>query len=105
MTPPARIHLQLLGRLALTLEDGSVPLRLSTRKAGALIAYLAMCRDQTASRTELAALLWGSCTDQQARQSLRQALASVRKELPWPHYLTADADLVRLRPGAWSVDA
>ena len=48
---------------------------------------------------------WGSCTDQQARQSLRQALALLRKELRWPHFLSTDTEVVRLQPGCWSIDA
>jgi TolB-like protein len=105
MKPPPRIRLRLLGRLAVVHGDDPVPFRLSTRKAGALLAYLAMCPEQIASREELATLLWGSCSDHQARQSLRQALASLRKDLRWPNFLTADAEVVRLQAGLWSVDA
>jgi TolB-like protein/DNA-binding SARP family transcriptional activator len=71
----------------------------------ALLAYLAMSADQAASREELATLLWGECSDQQARQSLRQALAFLRKGLGSPDFLTADTDMVRLARGLWSVDA
>src|SRR6186997_3234916 len=85
LTSPARIRLRLLGRLALVRGD-DMPVRLSTRKAGALIAYLAMQEDQAASREELATLLWGSCSDPQARQSLRQALAFLRKDLGSPDF-------------------
>jgi TolB-like protein/DNA-binding SARP family transcriptional activator/Tfp pilus assembly protein PilF len=106
MTSSARFHLRLLGRFALTAGEGdSAPIRLSTRKTGALLAYLAMSPDQTASREELAALLWGSCPDQQARQSLRQALASLRKELGDVQVFTADTKMARLEPGHWAVDA
>ena len=49
--------------------------------------------------------MWGSCTDQQARQSLRQALALLRKDLGSTHFLSTDTDVVRLQPGLWSVDA
>src|SRR5436190_19023010 len=105
MKPLPRIRLRLLGRMAVVHGDDPVPLRLSTRKAGALLAYLAMRPEQTASREELATLLWGSCSDQQARQSLRQALASLRKDLRGPGCLTADTELVRLQSGLWSVDA
>src|SRR5436190_14511767 len=104
MKPPARIRLRLLGRLALAHSDVPAPIRLSTRKAGALIAYLAMSPEQTASREQLATLLWGSCTDQQARQSLRQALALLRKDLRSSHVFSADTAVVRLQPGLWSVD-
>ena len=64
-----------------------------------------MSRKQTATRAELATLLWGSCPDQQARQSLRQALVLLRKDLGSPNALFADKEVVRLHPGAWSVDA
>ena len=79
-----------------------------------------MSPDQAASREELATLLWGNCSDPQARQSLRQALAFLRKDLGSkdlgskdlgskdlgsPDFFTADANMVRLAPGFWSVDA
>jgi DNA-binding SARP family transcriptional activator/TolB-like protein/Tfp pilus assembly protein PilF len=105
MAPSACIRLRLLGRLVLTRGDDPAPIRLSTRKAGALVAYLAMSPDQVASREELATLLWGNCSDPQARQSLRQALAFLRKDLGSPDFFTADTSMVRLKPGLWSVDA
>ena len=64
-----------------------------------------MSRKTTATRAELATLLWGSCPDQQARQSLRQALVLLRKDLGSPNALFADKEVVRLHPGAWFVDA
>ena len=105
MKPPARIRLRLLGRLALARDDDPAPIRLSTRKAGALIAFVAMAPEQLATREQLAAFLWGGCTDQQARQSLRQALALLRKDLGSTHLLATDTEVVRLQPGVWSVDA
>src|ERR1041384_6705447 len=105
MTPLARIRLRLLGRPVVTRGDDPAPVRLSTRKVSALVAYLAMSPGQTASREELATLLWGSCSDQQARQSLRQALAFLRKDLASPQTFDADSNVVRLTPGLWSVDA
>ena len=110
MTSSACIRLRLLGRPVLTRGGDPAPIRLSTRKAGALVAYLAMSPDQAASREELATLLWGNCSDPQARQSLRQALAFLRKDLGSkdlgsPDFFTADTNMVRLKPGFWSVDA
>src|SRR5262245_25151134 len=106
MKPPARIRLRLLGRMALAFGDElDVPIRLATRKASAVLAYVAMSPDQTASREELATLLWGGCSDRQARQNLRQALAALRKDLRWSHFFAADAQTVRLQPGIWTVDA
>ena len=100
------MRLRLLGRFGVIPLDGeSTPIQLPTRKSGALLAYLGMSRDYTASREELAALLWGDCSDQQARQSLRQALALLRKELGPSHLCTADTRIVRLDPAHWSIDA
>jgi DNA-binding SARP family transcriptional activator/TolB-like protein/Tfp pilus assembly protein PilF len=100
------MYLRLLGRLTVSASEfESVPIQLSTRKAGALLAYLGMRPDHTASREELAALLWGGCSDQQARQSLRQALALLRKELGSSSLFMADAKIVRLESKLWSIDA
>lgn len=105
MTVSACIRVRVLGRPVVTRAEDSTPIRLSTRKVTALVAYLAMNPDQTASREELATLLWGSCSDYQARQSLRQALAFLRKDLGSSELFTAHSDVVRLKPGVWSVDA
>jgi DNA-binding SARP family transcriptional activator/TolB-like protein/tetratricopeptide (TPR) repeat protein len=100
------MYLRLLDRLTVyPSELESIPVQLSTRKAGALLAYLGMRPDHTASREQLATLLWGGCSDQQARQSLRQALALLRKELGSPSFFTADAKIVRLEPKFWTIDA
>ncbi len=109
MQRPMPIRLRLLGRLSLACASTSTseptPIRLSTRKTGALLAYLGMAADHSAGREELATLLWGDCTNQQARQSLRQALVSLRKELGSADLLMADTEMVRLSPGLWAVDA
>jgi DNA-binding SARP family transcriptional activator/TolB-like protein/tetratricopeptide (TPR) repeat protein len=100
------MHLRLLGRFGVIALDGEPrPIQLPTRKTGALLAYLGMSRDYAAGREELAALLWGDCSDQQARQSLRQALVLLRKELGPAQLCTADAKVVRLDPSQWSIDA
>jgi len=105
LTSRSAMRLRLLGRLVVSsLDDQSVPIALPTRKAGALLAYLAMSRDYAARREELATLLWGECSEQQARQSLRQALALLRKHLG-PSLVIADAGMVRLDGELWSIDA
>jgi TolB-like protein/DNA-binding SARP family transcriptional activator/Tfp pilus assembly protein PilF len=106
MKPPDRIRVRLLGGVEIFRDDGiSVPVRLSTKKVYALVAFLAMSRKQAATREELATLLWGSCSDQQARQSLRQALVLLRKDLRSPNVLSADKETIRLQAGLWSCDA
>jgi len=99
------LRLQLLGRFSVTPDGSDAALNLPTKKTGALLAYLGMSRDFAASREELAALLWGGCSDQQARQSLRQALALLRKEIGISTALVADTRMVRLDPAFWSIDA
>ncbi|SDK25223.1 TolB amino-terminal domain-containing protein [Bradyrhizobium lablabi] len=99
------MRLRLLGRFGVAApHDESMPIQLPTKKTGALLAYLGMSSDYAASREELAALLWGGCSDQQARQSLRQALALLRKELPSSVFMT-DTKIVRLDAPSWSIDA
>jgi DNA-binding SARP family transcriptional activator len=106
MKPLDRIRVRLLGAVEIVRDDaGSIPIRVSTKKVYALIAFLAMSRNQAATREQLATLLWGSCSDQQARQSLRQALVLLRKDLGSANVLFADKETVRLQPGAWSIDA
>jgi DNA-binding SARP family transcriptional activator/TolB-like protein len=104
MTLPV-MRLRLLGRFGVAApDDVSMSIQLPTKKTGALLAYLGMSSDYAASREELAALLWGGCADQQARQSLRQALALLRKELASAVFMT-DTKIVRLDPASWSIDA
>jgi len=52
-----------------------------SRKARALLAYLALPPGKPRSREQIMALLWSDRGDQQARASLRQALSGLRKEL------------------------
>jgi DNA-binding SARP family transcriptional activator len=54
---------------------------ISTRKGGALLAYLAMQPGHAATRRQLATLLWGNRSDELARQNLRQCLVTLHKEL------------------------
>ena len=52
-----------------------------SRKARALLAYLALPPGKARSREQVMALLWSDRGDQQARASLRQALSGLRKDL------------------------
>jgi non-specific serine/threonine protein kinase len=87
-------RLNLLG--AFRIERNSHPIRFPTRKVEALLAFLAVC-PEAHSREKLAALLWGDSTDDQARHSLRTALATIRKELG-DGILLADRETVQLNP-------
>src|SRR5688500_18419369 len=101
----AEVSLALLGGFELKLGPG-VAVHLPTRKAQALLAYLAIQPDHAHPRDKLAALLWGDVPDSQARASLRQTLSLLGKALddaPVPCLVT-DARTVGVVPGAIDVD-
>ena len=74
------LRLELLGDLQIRAGNGTLA-TISAKKAQALIAYLAVKPAQRVSREKIAALLWSSTGPDQARQSLRQTLSMLRKEL------------------------
>ena len=62
------------------LSDGAgEELSLPTRKVRALLSYLAVNADKPQPRERLMALLWSDRGERQARQSLNQALVSIRR--------------------------
>jgi TolB-like protein/DNA-binding SARP family transcriptional activator/Tfp pilus assembly protein PilF len=107
----ASLRLSLLGGFAAEIErrDGArSELRVTARKARALLAYLAVAPRQRASRERLASLLWGDRVgDPQARQSLRQSLVVLRQELAplGADPFLVEADEIALKPGLVQVDA
>ena len=65
-----------------SLENASgIPVRLRSRRARALIAYLAMAGARGATRERLSGLLWSDRGEEQARASLRQCLLELKKAL------------------------
>ena len=72
----ASISLRLLGEFSATFGDR--PLPIATRKAKALLAYLAMSDSGHESRERLVGLLWSESDDERARASLRQAVHDLR---------------------------
>lgn len=95
-------ELDLLGGFELRSSDGR-PIVLPTRKAQLLLAYLALPVGQAHAREKLAMLLWGDRLDQQARGSLRNALAAIRNVLG-NEALTAERDTLALLPGSVTTD-
>lgn len=95
MTRP--LSLRLLGYFTVLSPEGAT---LPTRKAEALLAYLALPAGTPRPRAELAALLWGSRDERQARHSLNQALSSLRKLLAPLH-----PDLLQVDPLAVTLAA
>jgi DNA-binding SARP family transcriptional activator len=93
------MRLELLGDLLIRSGDGSLA-TIGSKKSQALLAYLAIKPGQHVSREKLAGLLWSSTGPDQARQSLRQTLSSVRKDLshiaPDHKLLLEESDLLSL---------
>ncbi len=102
----ARLRLQVLGAFRLFGLDGQ-PRQLPTRKAEALLAYLAMPPGRPHRRDRLAALLWGDRGDKQARHSLNQTIFSIRKALAEPSKdpILARGETLALNAEAIEVDA
>lgn len=76
----AGFALSLLGEFSLADPQGQT-LSINSKKNRALLAILALSPTQAMSRERLAGLLWGGRGEEQARNSLRQSLAVLRKEL------------------------
>lgn len=74
-------RLRLMGPFELMSPDGQ-PVPVVARKSQALLAILALAEGAPVPRSRLTAILWGDRGEEQARNSLRQALAGLRKLFP-----------------------
>lgn len=100
MTAPLTLHLH--GPFRLTTADGDAVPGLS-RRAQAMLAYLACQPGLRAERGLLADLLWSDRSEVQARASLRQEISVLRRALPGG-VLTADRQAVWLDPALIATD-
>ncbi len=83
--------------------------RFRTQKVALLLARLALFPRRIHSREELADLLWPNSNLEAGRNSLKQSLASLRRQLEPPGtpsglVLIADRATIRLNPTAFSTD-
>ena len=101
----APLSVTLLGGFQARL-DSAQPLHLVSRKAQAVLAYLALPPGRAHPRDKLAAVLWGTVPERQARKSLRQALLVLRKALGGVHpaVLRLEGDTVALDGSLVEVD-
>ncbi len=101
------LHLELLGDFRLRTESGSL-ITISAKKSQAMLAYLGVKPSQLVSRDKMAALLWSSTAPEQARQSLRQTLSTLRRELAAvsasQKILVEEGDFLSLDAGAVRCD-
>jgi len=107
MSKLSHVTLRLLGGFAIEANVGRpIPISVRSRKARALLAFLAMKPDYRARREELATLFWGDNPDALARHSLRQCLISLRQDLCLAsEILIVDREAIGLRTQFVSVDA
>jgi peptide/nickel transport system substrate-binding protein len=89
----SRLVISLLGPPRI--ECGGAPIEPETRKAVALLAYLALTAERH-SRDALAALFWPESSQAHARGALRYTLASLKKALG-DDWLAIDRETISLR--------
>jgi TolB-like protein/Flp pilus assembly protein TadD len=100
------MHLQILGGLDLTTAAGA-PVQDVTRQTRLMLACLALAGAKGLTRSELCSLFWPDRPTAQARNSLRQGLAAIRKALcsdAATISLQSDLEIVRLVAAPSSVD-
>jgi DNA-binding SARP family transcriptional activator len=73
------LSVSLVGRLGVRLNGR--PIELRTRKAGAVLSYLALSEAKQESRERLVGLLWSRSDEEKARASLRQVVRELRSTL------------------------
>ncbi len=99
------ISIKLFGRLTAT-DANSTSIPISGAKTQGLVAYLALNTEMPPSRDRLMALFWGDRFTEQARQSLRQAIAKLKRALADDagDAILTDGDRVGLNPEVVEVD-
>ncbi len=103
-------RIELFGSLRLIAGDDAAAVeRFQTRKTASLLAYLAFHRGRIITRDLLADQFWPDADPSDARNSLRVALASLRRQLEPPGVpsgaiLVADRNTVRLAANAFTTD-
>jgi TolB-like protein/DNA-binding SARP family transcriptional activator/Flp pilus assembly protein TadD len=99
----AEFRLTLLGSFALS---ASAPCAMLSKKAQALLAFLAIPPGQAHRRDKLASMLWSDRSEESARQNLRQCLMAIRRACGGPAALpvVTEADSLRLDTARVTVD-
>jgi adenylate cyclase len=101
-----RLRLSVLGPFRL---EADAEIALPSRKAQALLAYLALSAGRPHRRDKLASLLWADRGDAAARHNLRQALSSIAKAIRPASTdaaaMITNADRIAVDPAAFDVDA
>jgi DNA-binding SARP family transcriptional activator/TolB-like protein len=99
-----RLSVSLVGRLGVRFNGRPVELR--TRKAGAVLSYLALSEAKQESRERLVGLLWSRSDEEKARASLRQVVRELRSMLEEAGYdgFVAERLMIGIDVGRIEVD-
>lgn len=99
------IDIRLFGKFEVR-DVGGGPVTVAGAKTQGLIAFLAMSMEMPPTRDRVINLFWGDRFTDQARQSLRQAIAKLRRILPanGDEVVFADGDRIGLNPEVVRVD-
>src|SRR5262245_52622765 len=99
-----RLSVSLVGRLGVRFNGR--PIELRTRKAGAVLSYLALLESKQESRERLVGLLWSRSDEEKARASLRQVVRELRSMLEDAGYdgFVAERLMIGLDLGRIEVD-
>ena len=100
------LQLRLLGTFEASDPGRSRIVTIGSKKNRALLGFLALQPQLSASRSRLAGLLWSDRDERHARSSLRQSLLSLRKDLEEvrPSAVLAEEDRIGLRADEVRVD-
>lgn len=94
-------RLSLFGGFLLEDRKGNA-LKITTRKAQHLLAYLLLHQDQAHARERLVGLFWPDISENRAKQNLRQALYSLRKVLEPKdssnQFIVANQQTIQIQP-------
>jgi DNA-binding SARP family transcriptional activator/tetratricopeptide (TPR) repeat protein len=106
VTANPQFELCLMGSFSLRRCGQPSGFAINSKKAQALLAYLAMQEPMRSGREHLATLLWPDRIDRMARQNLRSCISSLRRELgaAADELLLTDDGTVGLRDGV-TIDA
>lgn len=103
----ALVRIRLLGDMEVA-SSGGHPLHFATRKTSLLFAALVLAGSKGVRREKIAAMLWADSGEQQARNSLRQALVDLRRLFPASAgetvHIEGNADTIWLTANADAAD-
>ncbi|WP_201415030.1 BTAD domain-containing putative transcriptional regulator [Mesorhizobium sp. J8] len=98
-------RISLFGGFRIEAEAGR-EVRLTGKRGAAILAYLALCPGMAAPRERLADLLWGDSDSAHSRNSLRQTLSVLRRDLSRSgmEIIQSNKEMIGIRPNAVWVD-